>query len=42
MLRLWANVESTKYRVFLAGPLFFPWWACTQAKGNGNIFYFLI
>ena len=31
MLRSWANAESTKYRVFLAGPLFFPRWACTRA-----------
>ena len=27
MPRSWANAESTKYRVLLAGPLFFPW-AC--------------
>jgi hypothetical protein len=35
MLHLWANAKSTKYRVLLAGPLFFPRWACSGGNLGG-------
>jgi hypothetical protein len=35
MPRSWAKAESTKYRAFLAGTLFFPW-ACTRATSFSN------